>query len=832
MVRLVYISLFFAWLIALPLTIEAQKENNIWYFGTKCGLDFSTSPPTLLINGKTNTHEGSSTVSDGAGNLLFYTDGITVWNKTHAVMDNGTGLKGNSSSTQSSMVVKAPCGNSQYYIFTPDCFEAPSNAVHYSVVDIQANGGLGSVVEKNTILLNTRSSEKITSIKDATGGYWVVVHPIDSNAFYSYHLTSTGINPTPVISYIGSVYRNTVGNIGYLKSSPNGKKIAACLQQNGGLELFDFDNTTGVLSNHVLIDSSNSPTSQYYGCSFSPDNNLLYAATTASKTITQFDISLPTSAEIIASAIKISPPGTPGMPLGALQLAPDGKIYVAVMGSRTLDAISSPNTKGVGCNYVQQAISFPTTSQAFVKLGLPNFIDNPNPFGLSVDLGADTSFCKTKSITIAPVTPIAGTYLWNTGATTASISVATAGTYWVKVSAFCQQGYDTIKVTEKNLTIDIELGNDTVICGKQYTLELPPPPSGVSYSWYNESSSRSVTITQSGKYWVKANTPCGLITDTINVIFIKDSIAPIRLGNDTVICGTAHTLGTVWAPQINYLWNTGDTFQTLTITKTGSYWLKAENVCYKKADTIYVEFVQDSVLTIDLGNDSLLCGSNLTLDAGYFYKAKYLWSTGDTTRTIVADTIATYFVTVTTYGCNNVIKDTIKVMAFYTTPLQFPNDTDICRHHFADGFDLSPKGFYTRFNWNTGSTEPKFIAKQAGYYALQVRDTCGFVYNDDITIIVTDCICDLFVPNAFTPDGDGLNDVFYVSEYCGLIKYRLWIFNRWGELMFETNNPTATWDGTYKGEAVPEGVYGVLIDYTFDKLPSKPEYRGNLTVIR
>ncbi|KAB2913096.1 MAG: gliding motility-associated C-terminal domain-containing protein [Bacteroidetes bacterium] len=831
MKRKACIFLLLLGLMILPMLTQAQKENNIWYFGVGCGLDFSTTPPTPLSNGKINTNEGCSSVSDGQGNLLFYTDGISVWNKNHTVMDSGTGLKGNSSATQSSVVVKAPCTTDKYYIFTADCLESPVNASHYSVVEMQHNGGLGKVVEKNTVLFNGRSSEKITCVKDNAGGFWIIIHPIGSDAFHSYHLTSTGLDPTPVISNQGHVYENSgMGFIGYLKSSPDGKKIAACIVDARAVEIFDFDNATGKLSNHLLLDSStNGP--YYYGCSFSPDSKLFYAASLTGGGIYQFDVSLPTDAEIVASKTRISTtPGTPRT-LGAMQLAADGKIYVAVMSSKKLDVIGNPNQKGVGCGYVEGGIVM-TGMLTFVRLGLPNFIENPNPFGLSVDLGPDTSVCNSNSITIKPSSLLQGTYLWNTGATTTSISVATSGTYWLKITAGCEVGYDTIKVTQKNAGVTIDLGKDTIVCNKQHTLELPPPPNGVTYKWFNESSAKSVTITQSGKYWVKVNTPCGLITDTINVTLIKDSIAPIQLGNDTVICGTSYTLGTTSAPQVNYLWNTGDTFSTLTINKTGMYWLKAENACYKKADTINVEFVQDSVLSIDLGNDSLLCGSNLMLDAGYFYKAKYLWSTGDTTRTIVADTIATYSVMVTTYGCKNVIKDTINVMAFYTTPLKFPNDTDICNHHFADGFDLSPKGFYTHYNWSTGSTEPKFIAKQPGNYALQVRDTCGFVYNDDITIIVNECICDLFVPNAFTPDGDGLNDVFYVSEYCGLIKYRLWIFNRWGEVMFETNNPTATWDGTYKGQAVPEGVYGVLIDYTFDKLPTKPEYRGNLTIMR
>lgn len=124
----------------------AQKEANFWYFGEYAGLNFGLGVPVALTDGALDTGEGCSSISTGSGNLLFYTDGTTVWNKNHQVMENGTGLHGHSSSTQSGLIVPNPSNTNIYYIFTVD---AKDNnlfyGLQYSVVDISANGGLGRV---------------------------------------------------------------------------------------------------------------------------------------------------------------------------------------------------------------------------------------------------------------------------------------------------------------------------------------------------------------------------------------------------------------------------------------------------------------------------------------------------------------------------------------------------------------------------------------------------------------------------------------------------------------------------------------------------------------
>ena len=155
---------------------QAQNEAAIWYFGFNAGLDFNSGAPVALTNGMLSTNEGCSTISNSNGQLLFYTDGIRVWDKSHNVMPNGTGLFGNPSSTQSGIIVPKPNNPNLYYIFTIDD-EAGPNGLRYSEVDLTLNGGNGDVNANKNILLTTPTAEKISAIEHANGNdIWVITH--------------------------------------------------------------------------------------------------------------------------------------------------------------------------------------------------------------------------------------------------------------------------------------------------------------------------------------------------------------------------------------------------------------------------------------------------------------------------------------------------------------------------------------------------------------------------------------------------------------------------------------------------------------------------------
>ena len=182
--------------------LYAQLEANNWYFGNYAGVSFSSGEPIALLDGALSTREGCATISDTNGNLLFYTDGQTVWNKNHLLMQNGGGLLGHPSSTQSAIIVPKPGSNTIYYIFTvPQALNY--DGLRYSVVDMTLAGGLGAVTNQKNILLIQPVVEKVTAVRHANNiDIWVITHGRDNNTFYSFLITSAGVNMIPVITTI------------------------------------------------------------------------------------------------------------------------------------------------------------------------------------------------------------------------------------------------------------------------------------------------------------------------------------------------------------------------------------------------------------------------------------------------------------------------------------------------------------------------------------------------------------------------------------------------------------------------------------------------------
>ncbi|MGC6524600.1 MAG: T9SS type B sorting domain-containing protein [Flavobacteriaceae bacterium] len=411
-----------------------QAEASHWYFGNGAGLIFDISAgtvtPTADAASTINTIEGCSSISDVNGNLLFYTDGRNVWDKNHNIMPNadyasGTGLYGDPSSTSSGLIVPKPGNPNQYYIFTvdephhqnayafpnqgpanesgnpvnfysdsnggvPEADDGYNNGFAYSLVDLTLNGGNGDVFfsEKNVQLTtydptdqaqdSYKCSEKITAVEHADGqSYWVLTHFRDK--FYAFRVDNSGVDTNPVVSTAGPLiteqgYRRNA--IGYMKASPDGSKIVICHRQNGNTQgsnsnntgsvwLYNFDNSTGLISATNAVNLY--PNSGPYGVEFSPDSSKVYV--TADNSVVQFDISNPAPASTLTTVYN-------GFNfIGAIQLGPDGKIYVANSANpQTLDVINSPDDLGIACDYDTNGQALATGT--FSNIGLPPFIQS------------------------------------------------------------------------------------------------------------------------------------------------------------------------------------------------------------------------------------------------------------------------------------------------------------------------------------------------------------------------------------------------------------------------------------------------------------------------
>ena len=336
------------------------SAQQIWYFGNGAGLDFSSGNAKPIYSGKLFTLEGCATACDEKGQLLFYTDGITVWNKFHNVMENGTDLNGSRSSTQSALIVPLPGNKEKYFLFTTD-EKAGAKGFCYSTIDVSLNEGL---VDKKNIQLLSLSTEQITAVRHVNGkDVWVIAHQWNSNKFFVFPITAQGVG-APVISSIGLIRAETGAGenreaIGCLRASPNGKKIASttCYRSANNLEIFDFDNTNGKISNAFPVTLKGNP----YGLCFSPDNAKLYISFLKGKSgISQYEMNDKSITEIALNTDQNS--------FGGLKLGLDKKIYIARTG-RFLDVIESPDEKGILCRYKKNAIDlFPASS----NFGLPS----------------------------------------------------------------------------------------------------------------------------------------------------------------------------------------------------------------------------------------------------------------------------------------------------------------------------------------------------------------------------------------------------------------------------------------------------------------------------
>jgi gliding motility-associated-like protein len=451
--------------------VFCQKESANWYFGEFAGLSFNSGNPVPILDGNLDTREGCATISDSNGNLLFYTDGVTVWDRTHQVMPNGRMLLGHGSSTESALIIPKPGSKSRFYIFTID---QPSfylkdipviNGVNYSEVDLALNGGYGDIVVgvKNKHLLSYnpnvateekyKSSEKITAVTHSNGSsIWVITN--FTNRFYSFLVDVNGVKTSPIISTVQQSVEPVlnedganVSAIGYLKVSPNGKNIAIAhsstvagsprtgQKKSGKVLLYNFNNYTGLVSNQIEILSGGYP----YGVEFSPNSKRLYITnsifdendTFVAGELYQYNLEtsdISGSKQVISSTQNIA---------GALQLAIDGKIYRAgyKFGSIGLNisVIKNPNIVGGACDYFENSINLGGKAS---KLGLPPFVQSIFLYSFDYELtclGDQTHFYITSEEPYDSV-------IWNFGDGQTSTEEApnhvynTAGVYSVSLT--------------------------------------------------------------------------------------------------------------------------------------------------------------------------------------------------------------------------------------------------------------------------------------------------------------------------------------------------------------------------------------------------------------
>lgn len=499
----------FLFLLACATTaLRAQNETTKWYFGENAALDFMTNPPTVIATSAMNIHEGCASIADAAGNLLFYASNTAVYNQANSIMANGTGLAGDSSTTQA-LIVKKPGSATIYYVFTVDA-EGWPNGLMYSEVDMSLAAGMGSVTVKNSQLY-TAACEKLAAVKHCNGiDIWVLSHEVSTNNFRAYLVTAAGISANPVISGAGYVVpfglfpQQQTFVRGQMKISPNGRKIGLAVNHMNTatpVEIYDFDPSTGIVSNPLTLGNFVGN----YGCEFSPDGTKFYSNAMNIGKIMQWNLCAGSNAAIVASTYTFYAFGS----ASAMQLAPNGKIYISTAGP-ILSVINNPNGLGAACGFVANGMSlFPGKC----RLGLPSFMGSyfrpaSAPFTYSIMNCGVVSFSAPPSPTsaicsVASSGPVGQTWFFGeptSGAADTSALAnpthvyAAAGTYTVKMVQGCS---DTVRttITITNASPQLSITGIFSICkGEQRLYSV----SGAStYTWNNGSIAPIISVSPS-----------------------------------------------------------------------------------------------------------------------------------------------------------------------------------------------------------------------------------------------------------------------------------------------------------------------------------------------
>ncbi len=649
---------FFFGLIILITTVPlafAQRQAAAWYFGNRAGLVFTADTVMAVLNSQMITDEGCATYCDSNGRLLFYTDGIKVWNRLNAHMPNGINLAGDSSATQAAVIVPFISDSNKYYIFTVDR-EGNRKGLQYSVVDMSADFGLGDVTVKNRRLEN-HVSEKLTAVMHRNRrDVWIISHRWNSRQFVAYLVTANGVNSIPVVSETGSYHGgNMYNSIGYLKAAPNGRKLASVIHAvDGECQVLDFDNATGVISNPFKLTGLKRP----YGVEFSANGTFLYTGDYHNPSrVFQYHLYKGDSNKINSSRILIASLKT-GEGMGAYQLGPDRKIYITHYNKAKLSIIHDPDKEGGDCNFELEGKDLLKRN---AMLGLPNFNQSLFSYEVITDFLSDT-VCQGKPtafIERSNASPYQ--WHWNFGDPASgpdNISdkknpthiYTSAGKYFAKLTTTVA-GYE-YAVTKQVLVLEtpvVALGEDAIYCaGDTITLNAGnKQQKNQAFLWSTGDTSASIKVYSSGKYWAHVRIGTCMQTDTVNIAFVNTD--SINLGNDTSIC----ELASLWLKgNLNgakYMWNNGSTDDSIRVTKTGWYKLTAKVDRCVVADSVYAMVYPEPKAFIGL--DTALCEyEEKELDAGSF-GLQYLWNTGETTRNITVQKRGTYWVNIYTGEC-------------------------------------------------------------------------------------------------------------------------------------------------------------------------------------
>jgi gliding motility-associated-like protein len=458
---------------------------------------------------------------------------------------------------------------------------------------------------------------------------------------------------------------------------------------------------------------------------------------------------------------------------------------------------------------------------------------------LNYNFGPDIYLCQGHDTLLTGPSVPGAVYAWNDPDTTHTdtLRITKSGVYTIAVNGCGVSDSIGVYISAKPA---INLGANHVMCDSANLLLNATTQNG-HYTWLLNGSPLSFTggqlLTQypGGTYEAIDSVPgCGVDSATVSITYSSPLSPGLSLGPDTLLCPKQVFYLNASIPSATaYSWSTGSTDSLIQVTQAGAYWVFVtyDGQC-QLTDTVNVTYIGN--VQLDFHDTSICQGSSLELNAN-FGQGTYSWTaippqrddqnqTGQSVYYVY--TSGTYAVLATVGQC--IYTDTVKVSMDDSLKVSMVKDTTLCN---GEEFFLKVQGNADSLLWANGQTGTSFQVNQSGTYQVFAKNGCGM---DTLEAVVNfkACTCDLLLPNAFTPNGDGNNDYFRPLHPCDMSDFHMVIFNRYGQKVFESSDPTQPWDGTFKGAKVPSDNFVWEASYTNTTTSHRVQRKGFVIVIR
>ncbi len=806
MKRIYILYLFLSSLVAST-PLKAQLERSNWVFGDKGFMQFEYSSTCASVDrsgsmfceadnrfnvflnkiSAVSTTEGTSSISSFDGNLLFYTDGLTVWNKNHQIMANGEDLNGSQTSSQGSLIVPLPNSCNEYYVFTITQGEDLNN-FYYSKVDMNGDDNLGVVTEKN-ILIQNNVTERVTAVfHQNVNDYWIIVHEANSDAFYAYLLDANGLSSTPVISRQGSVHEGTCGSIGYMRGSKNSQYIATtianCAQatQDDRVELFSFNSLIGSLRYLRKYDIPNA-----YGVEFSSNSEFLYVANWHGGLIHQLGLSLSTQ-RTVGRLNNFGPNGINNS-TGSLLRGNDGNIYASINNTNSIgqvgnadklfepfrlecDSVVSDSTAPpplvpdtVSC--VQVPIPLPfgifTLDNSMSRFGLPNLVPEP-PITKEI-IGPNGAVCKNQfaSFVLSDNSGI-DSVQWNfedgfqaTGFQVSHRLDEMNNVSCVRATLFkcglfydihtCHTTISCIKITQESSCEDFSVQFN--VNNSSSEGEIVQAAWSFSHGFTTSEINPLIIFPGRGiyRYSVRFTWSDGF-EETKEGDVIVDDVLSVNLGPDMFVCKEdSGAYPITLSPQVTglgtYRWQDDSDSSLFVANGPGTYWVEYINPggCVER-DSIQIE--EFSLVT--LPQEITVCFPDTQIiDLSFLEADSVIWQDGTLGPLYPVSEAGIYGVRLVKGVCE--VFDSIQVSVEEPPFLDQGQDTTVCEADFLLLNAFIPQAL--SYTWQDGSTGPFFTATETGIYKVQIQ-TENCLLEDSIQVV--------FIRTDELPDQLGCDD--------------------------------------------------------------------------